>query len=134
MKSRILNSTAIVITLLLFGCKEDSVSTDMVYKPLKTLDGQWMGHSSGYLDWFTSITTSDNGITIDKLFFLGNYTKDGFIGYTAYRAETVKDSITLKLVNDTIHGSTKSFTKKDGIYQQTFYVEYYYTRVKENEN
>lgn len=108
MKTLIQKSFILIIALLfLFSCDDESIVGNGIFAPNVNFNGQWIQHSYGYyVDRITSITTSDNGITIDKLFFLGNYTKDGFVGYTTYHAETVKDSITLQLVNDTIHVST----------------------------
>lgn len=120
---------AILFAFLLFSCKEDVVSPT-TYKPIEALNGNWIFHGYEYPNWQMTIITSENGITIDKLYYSGYYTDDRFIGYTLYHNEVVKDSINLKLTNDTIFGSTKSFTKTNGIYEQTFSVQYFYTRVK----
>lgn len=130
MKLVIYKSIAVVTAFLLFSCNENSVSPMPVTKPIEALNGNWIFHGDGYPDWQKTIITSENGITIDKLYYSGYYTVDRFVGYTLYHNEVIKDSINLKLTNDTIYGSTKSFTKTDGVYKQTFSSQYYYTRVK----
>lgn len=130
MKSLIYKSIAILFAFLLFSCNENSVSPMPVSKPIEALNGNWVFHGDGYPNWQKTIMTSESGIMIDKLYYSGYYTDDSFIGCTLYHNEIIKDSINLRLSNDTIYGSTKAFTKTNGIYEQTFSVQYSYTRVK----